>query len=654
MNVGAVEFVPGGSTSSSSYRTHKVRTNKHQSRNNSRAQEKKTSTMNNRELALQMFSFDDVASRDGGADEIDRSATGGFKARGDQHQYQKGPVMTRAQYTMANNRFVVGPFIEASHASLYDPDTSLPWEHVEAMISTNENSTSCCICMGTLFVPNATRCGHIFCLTCVMRYLYFDGEGGDGYVAAPSQKCPLCNHSVCLKDLRPFTFLPDFKAPTEARPFTLRLMTIEKGSMFSRVACSGGSGSYKGSYSSRSSNSKELLLSVGSIVPAAGSPDAKFNRVSLVSMQWILDQIRADRDKLLHYHTRCVSSGDNMGFEEIETLPGYVSADVEYLPAIAHALDALQQKEENINAKVNSLSQSKKAEVKQQHGTSTARNTAEIIESVPLLLDGGPCYFYQCDSGGLVFLHPICMRCILTNAQESESQALSSLLTAQVLEVESVRVTRESRSRIPFLRHLPEHCDLVSLIEIDMTDIVKPEVYVLFADDIAKRKARRKKVKQAQHREKRDDSDRLLAQAIEQEELMERHRQLKEQEARELEELRRGPRAGVDGADDGDDSEWPSAPGVAARVDAFGEVHSFSNIATTMGFFPELGTVPPPPTAGQWARPGGSRESSFDDTLGGKLNSSSGSRDEEGKSQSRKKNKGSNKGTKIDLKYTFS
>jgi hypothetical protein len=619
--------------------------------------------MNNRELALQMFSFDDVSSRDDMADEIDRSATGGFKARGDQHhhhQYQRGPGMTRAQYTMANNRFVVGPLIEASHASLYDPDTALPWEHVEAMISTNENSTSCCICMGTLFVPNATRCGHIFCLTCVMRYLYFEGEGEGGYVAAPSQKCPLCNYSVCLKDLRPFTFLPDFKKPTEARPFTLQLMTIEKGSIFSRVACSGGSGSGsgsgsdKGNSSPRCNNNKELLLSVGSIVPAAGSPDAKFNRVSLVSMQWILDQISADRDKLLQYHTRCVSSGDDVGFEEIETLPGYVSADVEYLPAIAHALDALQQREETLNAKVNSLSQSKQIEVKQQHGASTARNAAEIIESVPLILDGGPCYFYQCDSGGLVFLHPICMRCILTNAQKSESQTLSSLLTAQVLEVESVRVTRESRSRTPFLRHLPEHCDLVSLIEIDMTNIVKPEVYALFAEDIAKRKARRKKVKQAQHREKRDDSDRLLAQAIEQEELMERHRQLKEQEARELEELRRGPRAGVDGVDDGDDAEWPSALGVAARVDAFGEVHSFSNIATTMGFFPELGSVPLPHTAGQWARPGGSRGSSFDDTLSGELNSCTGSRNEEGKSQSRNKNKGSNKGTKIDLKYTFS
>ncbi|CAN0452933.1 unnamed protein product, partial [Laminaria digitata] len=41
----------------------------------------------------------------------------------------------------------------------------------------------------------------------------------------------------------------------------------------------------------------------------------------------------------------------------------------------------------------------------------------------------------------------------------------------QVLEVETVKLTPEIRRRLPFLGHLPMHCD-VTFLEMDMVGIV--------------------------------------------------------------------------------------------------------------------------------------------------------------------------------------
>ena len=132
-------------------------------------------------------------------------------------------------------------------------------------------------------------------------------------------------------------------------------------------------------------------------------------------------------------------------------------------------------------------------------------------------LEAGPCYFYQCMGGSFVFLHPICMKCLLTDAERRQAEAgsqaeapppslpsLPSLLSAKVVEVERVRVDASTRSRTPSLRHLPQHCDHVALIEIEMSSLVLPDTLALFSEDLGKRRARRKKARLAEKRERRE------------------------------------------------------------------------------------------------------------------------------------------------------
>ncbi|CAN0297145.1 unnamed protein product, partial [Ectocarpus sp. 12 AP-2014] len=85
---------------------------------------------------------------------------------------------------------------------------------------------------------------------------------------------------------------------------------------------------------------------------------------------------------------------------------------------------------------------------------------------------GGPFRFFQSVDGQKAFLHPLDMRQLLDDAERG--LPLPPRIDAKVLEVETVKLTPELRKRLPFLGHLPIHCD-ISFLEVDMSDFVSDE-----------------------------------------------------------------------------------------------------------------------------------------------------------------------------------
>ena len=51
----------------------------------------------------------------------------------------------------------------------------------------------CAICLDTPTAPRMTKCGHLYCASCILRHL-------DGHRC---RRCPLCFESVARVDLRP-------------------------------------------------------------------------------------------------------------------------------------------------------------------------------------------------------------------------------------------------------------------------------------------------------------------------------------------------------------------------------------------------------------------------------------------------------------------
>ncbi|CAM9832608.1 unnamed protein product, partial [Choristocarpus tenellus] len=101
-----------------------------------------------------------------------------------------------------------------------------------------------------------------------------------------------------------------------------------------------------------------------------------------------------------------------------------------------------------------------------------------------------PFRFYQSFDGQKAFLHPLNMRCLLEECGSSET--LPEYLTAPVVEVETVKLTYEMRKRLPFLGHLPEHCD-ISFVELEMDSFISQKTRTKFAEEICKRQRNRRR-----------------------------------------------------------------------------------------------------------------------------------------------------------------
>ena len=153
---------------------------------------------------------------------------------------------------------------------------------------------------------------------------------------------------------------------------------------------------------------------------------------------------------------------------------------------------------------------------------------------------------YQLYTGELIFLHPICTRCLVESAADraGDPSSLPSLLRGRIVDIESIRVTASNRQRYNVLRHLPLHCE-VTLIEIDLLalvpSLVSDQVLANFKDQLSKRALLRKEKKRLVIRENKLDLDRKLAEDMQRAEQVEYSQELKRAESAALEELLNGP-----------------------------------------------------------------------------------------------------------------
>ncbi|KAI8335559.1 hypothetical protein BC941DRAFT_430640 [Chlamydoabsidia padenii] len=101
----------------------------------------------------------------------------------------------KERFVNANFRFVVKPFGNYL-ANIIEPDSSFDWDNIEQVLITGEEALSCPICLSPPTAARVTKCGHAFCLNCILHYLD---------LREPKKrwrKCPICWESVYAKDLK--------------------------------------------------------------------------------------------------------------------------------------------------------------------------------------------------------------------------------------------------------------------------------------------------------------------------------------------------------------------------------------------------------------------------------------------------------------------
>ena len=115
-----------------------------------------------------------------------------------------------------------------------DADVHLDWSTVlQILVSAVSQSTNCPICLSTPVVPRMARCGHIFCLPCLIRYMHStDHVNPTPEKRARWKKCPICWDSIYISEARPVRWFTgqESERPQEGEDIVLRLVKRQPAS----------------------------------------------------------------------------------------------------------------------------------------------------------------------------------------------------------------------------------------------------------------------------------------------------------------------------------------------------------------------------------------------------------------------------------------
>ncbi|MCJ1288124.1 hypothetical protein MMC26_007479 [Xylographa opegraphella] len=473
------------------------------------------------------------------------------KARSVSHLMRRSHVHAnpRHRYIHANYRFIVDPRGDYGVQAV-DADIHLDWSLVlQILASAQSQTTSCPICLCLPVAPRMAKCGHIFCLPCLIRYMH----STDDATVVPEKKarwkkCPICWDSIYLSETRPVRWFlgQEGDTPREAEDVVLRLMMRPSGSTlalprdgaetlsttdeipwyfaaevmdYARVMK--GSEEYMLSHFDREitelkfqEKEDELLFgeetiwtkrAVVSILEAKGrvegignppsAPAKPDERKTKKTPQYPTISSEEAPESNVIQHT--VKSGQSIG-------PTFTSLSNSLLQSRSGDLERITQKLSN------GITENNPTNVAQRRLPSTTQAPSHLIEVHKtgkhiskgvgpdnLHQSGSPFFFYQ----ALLhyYLSPLDIR--ILKAAFGDFSAFPATILPRVERVSSGHIVDdELRKRAKYLAHLPYGCE-VGFLECNWTDVVPPEILREFCEEIERR---RKKNSEKQIREEKE------------------------------------------------------------------------------------------------------------------------------------------------------
>ncbi|KAJ2972794.1 hypothetical protein NUW58_g9109 [Xylaria curta] len=372
------------------------------------------------------------------------------------------PWIRPGSFVHANYRFVVSPTGNYSSQAV-DADKHLDWSDVLQIIASSKSqTTSCPICFCDPVAPRMARCGHIFCLPCLMRFMNSTNDDEPSpRKEARWKKCPICEDTFRLAEVRPVRFYEGQENPLPGvgEDVVLRLMVREAGSILA-LPDEGGSD----------------VANLGEDVPwhfAASVLD--YARIMKGTNEYVIEQFEREMEDLQRQA------------QEDELHYGVEEGDWPH-----RAIRAINTAKEKVNdQKQEAGSMPASAALKAKH---PAKQKFHFYEAPPHL-----------------YLSALDIRILKTKFGDFSN--FPSTLLPRVEHISTGHVVDDAlRKRAKYLAHLPQGC-VVSFLECDWTDIVPSEILETFSSDLERRrKAHRDKA--AQEERERIQAERLEAAAI--------------------------------------------------------------------------------------------------------------------------------------------
>lgn len=455
-------------------------------------------------------------------------------------------AVDKARYVHANYRFIVSPN-QNYHAQAANADVHLDWASVlQVLVSAQTQAASCPICLSTPVAPRMARCGHIFCLPCLIRYMH-SSDDDNHHVPEKKprwKKCPICWDSIYASEARPVRWFrgQEGDLPVEGGDVVLRLVKRVPGSTLALP------------------RDGAETLNAGDDIPWFHVAEvADYSRIMKGGQDYMISQYEAEiedlrrqeiEDQLLfgdeNTWTRKAISAINEAKEKVQGIGN--PPDISRQPAANKPIrDPAMEPDasasfssENMDLSGNGssapsaaasgtdITQPSTDAVSAPNTSDEAEHLSEAVGNIQLNPKSPvksqqksrgkdpqvsppsdqPYYFYQ--ALPQFYLSPLDIR--ILKAAFGDYAHFPATILPRVEHISTGHmVDDELRKRVKYLGHLPYGCE-VNFLECDWRDVVVPEVLNRFRSETEKRRKRNR------DKEAREEKDRIRAEKKEDEE----------------------------------------------------------------------------------------------------------------------------------------
>ncbi|KAF1947205.1 hypothetical protein EJ02DRAFT_499364 [Clathrospora elynae] len=419
-------------------------------------------------------------------------------------------AVDKARYVHANYRFIVDPRGDYRAQSV-DADIHLDWNNVlQILASELSQEASCPICLGTPVAPRMARCGHIFCLPCLIRYMQSEDEGKAPEKKARSKKCPLCFDTIYTSETRPVRWYTgqEGEPPREGGDVVLRLVVRPAGSTLAMPRDGADSlgkdedipwyhAAEVTDYARVMRGGEEYMIRQLDMEIVKLEQQGKEDEVMFAedSMEWTKKAIRSIRES--KEKLRGIGNPPEEPAKPVE--PKTKRAPIVFDEGVAPEMYTIQNASKSGHdfSVTQSLPEATPTEVKDQRTMSVSSQSSAAGHGISFTLaemrnrqqhehhnTPSEYFFYQ----ALLhyYLSPLDIR--ILKAAFGNYASFPSTILPRVERVSTGHVVDdELRKRTKYLAHLPYGCE-VGFLECDWTDTVAPEVLQRFKPEIEKRR----------------------------------------------------------------------------------------------------------------------------------------------------------------------
>jgi len=142
--------------------------------------------------------------------------------RGGNNRRTHRQTFSKEQFLQANCQFIVPADSLDYSIHFADPDLAIDWSRVEQVRLHSMQPLKCPICLSEPQAGKITRCGHVYCWSCLLHYLALSDK--------PWRKCPVCAESIYKQDIRSVRGIVS-RSLKVGDWITFRLMCRERGSV---------------------------------------------------------------------------------------------------------------------------------------------------------------------------------------------------------------------------------------------------------------------------------------------------------------------------------------------------------------------------------------------------------------------------------------